>query len=479
VASEILNTMRINCALSRLGALVCCGGALGASAASGTWIKLGGGSWTNATNWSAGTIADGLGSSASFGTLYLTADATVTLDVARTIGNLTFDDLSTTKHNWFLNTGKAGPLTLVGATPTVTVNAGITSIGAVLAGSTGLTKSGTGKLVLWGANSYAGTTTVGAGTLGLGAVTFSATSPLNLSAASVSVESSGTLGLAVNTSATAIDVSGSGTLRLTATTNSSASPDLYFGPNHSANSCWGARLAASLDLGSAQRYVFGKTGHNGVGMYGLSGADCQFAGSVSGSGGLTFIAQNTWTSTEPMEVPFALNASNSFTGPVEIQRGSVYLGNANELYDWAVGAGGAASFSRTISLPGGSDPCGVAVSADGTKAYVCLSILNKLAVVDLSTGSLTRQINVGIAPWDVALSPDGNTAYVSDWGGRLPVSGDLTATSAGTPVVIDSRGVGASGAVSVVNLHPSALALSQDGSTLYGANGQLGYGDRH
>jgi autotransporter-associated beta strand protein len=30
-----------------------------------------------------------------------------------------------------------------------------------------------------------------------------------------------------------------------------------------------------------------------------------------------------------MEVPFCLNASNSFTGPVELQRGSIYLGNSN------------------------------------------------------------------------------------------------------------------------------------------------------
>ena len=66
-------------------------------------------------------------------------------------------------------------------------------------------------------------------------------------------------------------------------------------------------------------------------MYGLTSADCQFGGSISGAGGLTIIAQNNWTDSEPMEVPFALNASNSFTGPVEIQRGSVYLGNANAI----------------------------------------------------------------------------------------------------------------------------------------------------
>src|SRR5207245_5237224 len=63
-------------------------GAAAVRAASGTWINQNGGSWTNASNWSGGTIADGSGSSANFGTLNLTADAIVTLDVPRTVGSL-------------------------------------------------------------------------------------------------------------------------------------------------------------------------------------------------------------------------------------------------------------------------------------------------------------------------------------------------------------------------------------------------------
>src|SRR5262249_22050957 len=111
------------------------------------------------------------------------------------------------------------------------------------------------------------------------------------------------------------------------------------------------------------------------------------------------------------------------------------------------------------------------------------SIPNALALVNLPSGTVARQIHVGIAPWDVALSSDGTMAYVSDWGGRNPVSGDLTATSAGSAVVIDNRGIAASGAISFVNLisgaetaqiatglHPSDLELSQDGNTLFVAN---------
>jgi len=161
----------------------------------------------------------------------------------------------------------------------------------------------------------------------------------------------------------------------------------------------------------------------------------------------------------------------------------VYVtGSGNELYDWQV-TNGTVAFSRTIALGSGSDPCGLAISGDGSTAYVCLSIANQLAVVNLASGSVSKYINVGIAPWEVVLSPNGTNAWVSDWGGRFPTNGDLTATSAGTSVVIDSRGIAASGVVSVVNLatgletaevatdlHPSDMALSQDGGTLYVAN---------
>jgi autotransporter-associated beta strand protein/YVTN family beta-propeller protein len=301
-----------------------------AQAANGTWSQAGGGSWTNIANWSGGVMADGAGSSASFASLSLAADAAVTLDGARTIGSLVFDDLSATKHNWSLNLGSGGPLTLAGTTPSVTVLGSPTRINAAIAGTAGLRKSGTGRLTLGGANTYTGTTAVNAGTLALGAVTFSAASPLTLAAGAVA-ESAGTLNLSVNGTATAVCVSGAGALRLVSTTSSATSPDLHFGPNHSGNSYWGARLAAPLDLGGAQRFVFGKTGHNGIGQYGLTNADCQFAGPISGSGGLTIIAQNNWTGSGPMEVGFAFNAANSFSGPVEIQRGSLYLGHPGAL----------------------------------------------------------------------------------------------------------------------------------------------------
>jgi YVTN family beta-propeller protein len=197
---------------------------------------------------------------------------------------------------------------------------------------------------------------------------------------------------------------------------------------------------------------------------------------------LLVVNATSWTLLQTLDYP---GSGASLHGIAVSRDGShVYVtGSGNELYEWRIASNGVVSFSRTISLPPGSDPCGLALSVDGTKAYVCLSIKNTLSVVNLANGTISQQIKVGIAPWNVVLSPDGTTAYVSDWGGRFPLESDLTANSAGTKVVVDGRGVASSGAVSFVNLatgiesaqlptglHPSDLVLSHDGRTLFVAN---------
>jgi YVTN family beta-propeller protein len=138
---------------------------------------------------------------------------------------------------------------------------------------------------------------------------------------------------------------------------------------------------------------------------------------------------------------------------------------------------------KVIAKRRASFPNGLAITADGRTAYVCLSIGNSLAIVDLASGKMTGEIEVGVAPYDVLLSADGRTAYVSNWGGRRTKDGDHIALSAGTPTLVDAHGVAASGTIGVVDLktkkmtaeidvglHPSAMVLSHDGKTLFVAN---------
>jgi fibronectin-binding autotransporter adhesin len=152
---------------------------------------------------------------------------------------------------------------------------------------------------------------------------------LNISAGAT-VISTGTLNLDVNgylARVTHSDIVGAGTLELRSTTNSVASPDLFFGADTNANSFYGARLSTTLDLGSSQRYIWVNTSHNSVSNYDGS-EDARIDGNIIGSGGITLIGQNTYGGLYPN---LTLAGSNTFTGKVEVDNGSIYLQSTNAL----------------------------------------------------------------------------------------------------------------------------------------------------
>jgi autotransporter-associated beta strand protein len=154
-------------------------------AASGVWINDASSVWSATTNWSGGIVADGSGNTADF-TMNNTNVDTVTMDASHSLGALLFGNNAgtTTNNNWILNASGGSVLTLAGGTPTITVSNGFSTnivVAALpLAGTAGLTKAGNGTLILAGANSYTGNTTVSAGTLKLtnGIVGLSGTDPV-------------------------------------------------------------------------------------------------------------------------------------------------------------------------------------------------------------------------------------------------------------------------------------------------------------
>lgn len=105
----------------------------------------------------------------------------------------------------------------------------------------------------------------------------------------------------------------------------------------------------------------------------------------------------------------------------------------------------------SVDLTDDSFPCGIILSPDEKQAFVCLSKKNSVAVVDLATKTVAKEIPVGVAPFDLVLAADGKL-LVSNIGGRQATKEDKTATSGGTKTVIDDRGVASTGTVSVVDL---------------------------
>ena len=147
-----------------------------ASAASGNWTLLsagsGSGSWNTATNWSSNPTIPGSATDdvVDFSLGNITADSTVTMDGNRTVGTLIFGDATTASNNWTLSNGSGTSLTLSGTSnPVINVVNQTASISALVTGSSGFTKTGTGKLVfINNGNTLTGVITVTGGSLQIG-----------------------------------------------------------------------------------------------------------------------------------------------------------------------------------------------------------------------------------------------------------------------------------------------------------------------
>jgi DNA-binding beta-propeller fold protein YncE len=128
-------------------------------------------------------------------------------------------------------------------------------------------------------------------------------------------------------------------------------------------------------------------------------------------------------------------------------------------------------------------PCGLAFDPARPFLYVALNTRNQVARIDLNQLRVTDTLSVGIAPVGIAVTPSGGRLFVSDWAGRPPRAGDLSSLSSGSQVVVDSRGITSSGAVSAIDLdrfvflkhievglHPAGIQASPDGRTVAVAN---------
>jgi autotransporter-associated beta strand protein len=194
-----------------------------------------------------------------------------------------------------------GPVTLVGASRTLTVNIGatvateaLTLNGAIgdAANGYGLTKAGTGKLILTGTNTYTGATAVTGGTLAL-----AKNNTLN-QYNNVSVSSSATLALGTGDGSTGW---------------SAAQIDTLLGTS-------GFTLSSGAILG-----------------FDTSVGDFTYGNSISGSPGygLSKFGNNTLT----------LSGANTYTGPTAITAGTLLMGSSS-----ALGTTSALSMSGTGAL---------------------------------------------------------------------------------------------------------------------------------
>ena len=116
----------------------------------------------------------------------------------------------------------------------------------------------------------------------------------------------------------------------------------------------------------------------------------------------------------------------------------------------------AAQYDVTATITVGTSPRAVAVSPDGTKAYVANLTSNTVSVINTTTNAVDATITVGNAPLGVAITPDGTKAYVTNF-------------NADTVSVINT-GTNAVDATITVGDAPDGVAVSPDGTKAYTAN---------
>jgi len=132
-------------------------------------------------------------------------------------------------------------------------------------------------------------------------------------------------------------------------------------------------------------------------------------------------------------------------------------------YDWRAGR---ATLRDSLTLApkaarggGRRYPAGLAPSPDGRMLYVAENLGDSLAVIDVESGAVIQRLATEPYPYDVVADAAGNV-YVSAWGGHT-VSRFAAAGNGWL------RGDGRT----AVARHPSALALSRDGTRLFVASG--------
>jgi rhamnogalacturonan endolyase len=471
----------------------------------GVWLRsTSGGLWSDNVNWANGVVADTVGRLADFSTLEIDEDVFVRLDSPRTLGNLVFGDSDIgTAADWIVGDFgvEANTLTLatLGGTPTITVaplGLGATvTLDVALAGNQGLSKLGSGPLVLTKPNSLSGTLSVGGGgTLRLdpgssltvsGATIASGGSRLNLAGGSLTA--TGTLTVNAGGNSEFVVDSGVGTFATLATSNSAGGRIRINGGTVTAT---GVNLPRSndnnLNFGAGFIVAGGDVTVNGI--VGLGTNNSNGVMSVEGSGNLLVNGPvrvgdlNNSTRGGAMRVidDATLVVTDTTEGIVLTRRDrnttvANFDGGTTTTEKLSIGASGVATGSATVNVRGGALYLGsgglVRAGTPTTNINLQSGILGAKAAwtssvpMNLVSGGniALRAADETDAPFDIALTGalGGTGGFTKTGAGQLTLGGTNTFTGG---VVVSAGDLEVGGAIG-----PGADLVVETGGLLSGA----------
>jgi len=122
----------------------------------------------------------------------------------------------------------------------------------------------------------------------------------------------------------------------------------------------------------------------------------------------------------------------------------------------------ATSYGIVKVIPVGDDPADIAITPNGAFAYVTNAGSDNVSVIDTATGTVSATITVGDGPSAIAINPAGTLAYVTNAG-----SGNVSVidTTTSPPVVTATVTVGTT---------PASIAINPAGTLAYVTNAGSG-----
>jgi autotransporter-associated beta strand protein len=399
---------------------------VGTSSTVTNWTNNGNSNWNNSGNWTLG-IPHLAGNAAQFGTdggAITAASINVSLDANETVGTITFnagtsysinqggsntltlDDTGGTNVGISVLNGNDSigvPIRLNGSLGVSVASSDLLSISGSIANGTAtapaLSLSGGGTLVLTGANTYSGATSITAGTLQLGSGGALATSSVNVSSgAGLTISSGGTItstpNLLVNGTATFNNtadnvgsLTGAGTVNLAPTaltiTSSGTFSGSITGSGALAISSGTLELASPGSIASASAAV-----SSGATLTIDSGASLSAAINLSDNGTTNFknAAQTIGTlngsgTLNLNPTALTISAGGTFSGPIAGTGAVTVTGGTLNL-------SGASVYSGTTTVNGGT--LNLNMAAGGTLASTTLSLGGGTFAVNAASGGSTQ-----------------------------------------------------------------------------------------
>ncbi|MDU0342401.1 autotransporter-associated beta strand repeat-containing protein [Bosea rubneri] len=439
--------------------------------------------YTGDTVINAGTLALGAGGSLASGGAVNLAGAGASFDISASGAAQTIGALS----------GVAGTAVALGANTLTLGTAANATFAGVITGTGAVVKQGSGSQVLTGANTYAGGTTINAGTLALGAGgSLASGGAVNLAAAGASFDISGAgmsqtigalsgiAGTAISLGSTGLTLGGAtsqtfggsiggigGITKQGAGTQTLTSANTYTGDTlvNAGTLALGAggslaatgtvqlgAAGASFDISGAAANqtigalagIIGSTVSLGANTLTLGGAaDATFGGSITGTGGL--VKQGAATQT--------LTGANAYIGGTTINAGTLALGAGGSLASGGAVNLATAGTSFDISAAGANPTIGALSGVAGTTVALGANTLTLGSAANATvggsiggTGGLVKQ-GTGTQTLTGASTYTGGTTINAGTlalgaGGSLAATGAVHLGAAGAGFDINAAGAG-------------------------------------